>query len=282
MKNKESKISFIFQIIFIALLEGICIWFLIAQNIYPSEQDPADYYVSELNDDWYHIHGNDERVPMTVPGKCNVEPGYEAIFERTLPDDIAPNMWLCFRTSRQDMQIYIADELRGSFSTINTRPFGLASASTYLFIQLNSSDSGKLISVHTVSDSTYSGVMRTVLYGDKMGILLNIFKEISGDFLTLGQVAEEEQALQNTVYFDIEEYYNSLETENKKDFLLADFQLFRFSYLINDKVAAIKIFQLKKGVSEDMATFNLYAAGFNASIQNTKLNFSAFDYYCGV
>ena len=103
----------------------------------------------------------------------------------------------------------------------------------------------------------------------------NIFKEISGDFLTLGQVAEEEQALQNTVYFDIEEYYNSLETENKKDFLLADFQLFRFSYLINDKVAAIKIFQLKKGVSEDMATFNLYAAGFNASIQNTKLNFSA-------
>ena len=40
----------------------------------------------------------------------------------------------------------------------------------------------------------------------------NIFKEISGDFLTLGQVAEEEQALQNTVYFDIEEYSTKVKT----------------------------------------------------------------------
>ena len=177
MKNKETKISFIFQILFIILLLGIFLWFLTAQNIYPSEQAPTDYFVSEMNDGWYHIHADNERVLMTVPGKCDVEPGHTAVFEKTLPDNIPSNMWLCFRTSRQDMQIYINDELRNSFSTINTRPFGLASASTYLFVQLNSSDAGKLLAVHTVSDSTYSGVMRTVLYGDKMGILLNIFSE---------------------------------------------------------------------------------------------------------
>ncbi len=177
MKNKQAKISFIFQIIFISLLLGIFLWFFVAQNIYPSEQNPSDYYVTEMNDGWYHVHADNERVPMTVPGKCDVEPGHGTVFERILPEDISSNMWLCFRTSRQDVHIYIDNEERGSFSTITSRPFGLASASTYLFVQLNNADSGKLLSVHTVSNSAYSGVMRTVLYGDKMGILLNIFSE---------------------------------------------------------------------------------------------------------
>jgi len=75
------------------------------------------------------------------------------------------------------MNVYVDGQLRDSFSTKNTRPFGLASASTYLFVELKETDSGKLLSVETVSASTYSGVMRSVLYGDKMGILLSIFTE---------------------------------------------------------------------------------------------------------
>ena len=103
----------------------------------------------------------------------------------------------------------------------------------------------------------------------------NIFTNISGDFLTLGQIGEEGWVLSNTAYFDIEEYYNSLDEEDKKDLILNDVQIFRFSYLVDNKTAAIKIFQLRKGVSEDMATFNLHASGFNSAIQNTKLDFSA-------
>lgn len=177
MKNVEKKIAFIIHTIFLLFLGGICIWFLIAQNLYPSEQNPQDYYVSALDDNWYHIDDGGKRVPMEVPGKCDVEPGKTAVFERVLPADIVSNYWLCFRTSRQDMNVYIDGELRDSFSTKDTRPFGLASASVYLFVELKTSDSSKLLSVETSSDSAYSGVMRTVLYGDKMGILLKIFAE---------------------------------------------------------------------------------------------------------
>jgi len=187
--NKTGKnFTYIFHIAFIGSLACLFLWFLISQEVYPSEQNPQDYYVTTLDHNWYYLGENDERIPMAVPGKCDVEPGTPAIFERVLPTDIESNYWLCFRTSRQDMLVYIDGILRDSFTTKDTRPFGLASASTYLFVKLKESDSGKLLAVETVSDSAYSGVMRTVLYGDKMGILLNIFTENAAPLFLAGLI----------------------------------------------------------------------------------------------
>lgn len=177
MRQNEKRFINLFHIIFMVALVAVFLWFFVAQKIYPSEQNPQDYFVSELNYDWFYLNENQERIPMTVPGKCDCEKGEVIVFERTLPSDIASNHWLCFRTSRQDMRVFINGELRDSFSTEDTRPFGLASASTYLFVELKDTDSSALLTVETVSDSAYSGVMRSVLYGDKMGILLSIFSE---------------------------------------------------------------------------------------------------------
>ena len=177
LQNFEKKLAYGIHTVFIIFLAALALWFFIAQEIYPSEQNPRDYYVTTLNNDWYHVKNESQKIPMTVPGKCDIAHGETAIFERMLPNDVSANDWLCFRTSRQDMQVYIDGTLRDSFSTKNTRPFGLASASTYLFVELRNSDAGKLLSVVTKSDSAYSGVMRTVLYGDKMGIILSIFSE---------------------------------------------------------------------------------------------------------
>lgn len=169
----DKSIRILFKVLFIAL----CIWFFVAQSMFPSDQDPRDYWSESFDADWFRILGNGERIPVEVPGTYDVDEGKAAILEKTLPSDIISSSWLCFRTSKQDMYIYIDGELRGSFSTKETRPFGIASASTYLFIELLPSDAGKTLTVNMTSDSSYSGVMRTVLYGDKMGIVINIFKD---------------------------------------------------------------------------------------------------------
>ena len=71
-----------------------------------------------------------------------------------------------------------------------------------------------------------------------------------------------------TVYFNIKDY---LDTKGETKSSL----IFRFSYILNNKVAAIKIIEMRNGVSEDMANFSIHANGITAAIQNTKLNFSA-------
>ena len=176
----DKKISYwnkLIRILFVAFFVALCGWFVIAQSTLPSDQASRDYWVETFDTDWFHVLDNGQRVPIEVPGTCEVDEGKTAILEKTLPSDIMSSSWLCFRTSKQDMYVYVDDELRGSFSTKDTRPFGIASASTYLFIELLPNDAGKTLTVSMTSDSSYSGVMRTVLYGDKMGIIIQIFRD---------------------------------------------------------------------------------------------------------
>ena len=163
------------RIIFISLLLFVSAWHIYAQITLPSEQNPRDYEYSTFDDNWYHVLSNGDRIPFEVPGSCDIAEGETFIIEKTLPDTIKSNSWLCFRTSRQDISIYIDNELRESYTTKNTRPFGVASVSAYLYVELDTEDIGKTISVQMTSDSTYSGVMRSVLYGDKTGILFSIY-----------------------------------------------------------------------------------------------------------
>jgi hypothetical protein len=44
---------------------------------------------------------------------------------------------------------------------------------------------------------------------------------------------------------------------------------------LNGKVEAVKIIQMRNGVSEDMAKLNLHASGIDAAIQSKKMSFSA-------
>ena len=169
----DKIIHFVFLVLFIALF----IWFIFAQSTLQSEQDPRDYWAETFDTGWVHVLDTGERVPFEVPGSCKVTEGKTAIVENILPSTIQSSTWLCFRTSKQDMYVYVDDEYRGGFSTKETRPFGIASASTYLFIELYPDDCGKTISVNMTSDSSYSGVMRSVLYGDKMGIVIQIFRD---------------------------------------------------------------------------------------------------------
>lgn len=177
MKKMIDYLDMLIRISFLILFIALFVWFFIAQSVYPSEQDPRDYWAETFDTGWVHVQKDGTKVPIEVPGTCDVEEGSLAIVENRLPSNIPSHAWLCFRTSKQDMYVYIDGELRGSFSTKDTRPFGIASASTYLFVDLSPSDSGKPITLNMTSDSSYTGVMRSVLYGDKMGIVVQIFRD---------------------------------------------------------------------------------------------------------
>ena len=102
------------------------------------------------------------------------------------------------------------------------------------------------------------------------------FEEVEkGEILRLGCIAQEEGTEEkeeldlNTVYFNASSFYaiSNRQVENSQNF--------RFSYLIDNSVASIKIIQMRNGISEDMAKLNLHAAGIDASIQSNRLKFSA-------
>lgn len=128
-----------------------------------------------------------------------------------------------------------------------------------------------------------------LIYKDNSEAGTTKFKEVikTERFLGLGNYAKEGFDIENadirtldvnTVYFNIKKYISYIEEQNKdlSEKIPLIFPLvFRFSYIENDIIVAVKVFEVRDGVSEDMATFSSHAAGITAAIQNTKLDFSA-------
>ena len=81
-----------------------------------------------------------------------------------------------------------------------------------------------------------------------------------------GNIITEERDL-NTVYFNLQNFMSN--------FNYNQLYVFRFSYLINNKIVAIKILEIRNGVSEDMAKLGIYSNGITAAIQNNKLVFNS-------
>ncbi len=182
MSTKEKSNLFTVYINLIRLLFGISVFIVfvflgIGEVIFPDERDiiEAECQIFEAN--WQQILENGDRVSVEVPGKIEAAYGEVVRLTTTLPDEISNKESLCFRTIWQDVVIYVDGEIRESYNTINSRPFGTNSAFRYVFVDLNEGDAGKELIYEFSSNSKYAGVMRTSYVGDRLSIWLYLINE---------------------------------------------------------------------------------------------------------
>lgn len=151
-------------------------WFVLAQIVYPSERTP----VSSLESLTYHgtftwekADGTKEEI--TVPGKYNVGKNETMVITTKLPEDYDQTSF-AIRSSRQDVSFSVDGELRSTYNTKNTRPFGKDSASRYVFCPTSEKDAGKTLRMElTTHTEKYAGVVNMVYCGDKGDIWAYIF-----------------------------------------------------------------------------------------------------------
>lgn len=162
------------QIFFGVALLVILPFLFIGQLIYPDERDTLYEDYKEFQADWYQVLENGERIPVEVPGKIPAERGEVVTLVTTLPDNIYDRETICFRTIWQDVEIYIDGELRQSYNTKASRPFGENSAFRYVFVDLERADTGKELTYRFSSDSKYAGVTRVSYIGDRASIWFHL------------------------------------------------------------------------------------------------------------
>ena len=174
---QEEKVLHIVRFIFGVLVAVVFLYFILGELLLPREHDLNDGKCELLDTEWYRILGDGTEIPIEVPSNCKAERGEPVVFVTRLPTDIVGKTWVCFRSSQQDMKIYVGSELKQSYSTKEVRLFGKNSISAYVFAELNTGDAGKILWITTVSDSNYSGVMNEVYIGDKSAIWQYFIKE---------------------------------------------------------------------------------------------------------
>ena len=174
---KENKGIAISKIIFLLLAAGVCLYLILGQMYLPAENQIKTFGYKDYSEGWEWVREDGTRQPANLPGKNAVERSQTMVIENTLPEYLEDNIYMCFRSSKQEMKIYIDDELRQEYSTKDTRPFGRVSAVAYVYAQLNGEDAGKTIRVELSTDSSYTGVLHEVIYGEMLDIWKYFFEK---------------------------------------------------------------------------------------------------------
>lgn len=190
--------SFLYGIIFVF---GMLIFFFVIGLIFvgeytlPDERFYTDMTIEKYNDGWERIRWDGSKEPIAIPGTYDTEDSNRFVLKTKLNIWTDKDCYLSFNSHKQDVEAYVDEELRYSFSTAKTRPFGSHSPSTVIYIPLHPSDNGKNIKLVLTGKNNYSGVFDDFLIGTQYGVMMHTYQSerytllLTLFLLTLGIIA---------------------------------------------------------------------------------------------
>ena len=169
-QNQSNAYTSFVKHFFFVFTVVIFLFGIVAEIVLPDERDSLSNNCRIFETDWEQVLPNGDKVPVDIPGKIPAEFGEVITLTTTLPQGLQNGESLCFRPIWQDVDIYIDGELRLTYSTKDSRPFGINSPMRYLFVKLSEADAGKELTYSFSSDSKYAGDMRDSYIGDELSI----------------------------------------------------------------------------------------------------------------
>lgn len=151
------------------MMIAVFVFFIWGQVALPAENNVTEEKCERLQAEWSRILPDGSRVPVQVPGQCEAESGEVVVIETILPQD-QEDTTFCIRSLQQDLKIYVGEELREEYSTLNTQPFGKTSTMTYVFSDIVEEDAGQMLRIEFTTVSSYSGAIGEILIGEKAEI----------------------------------------------------------------------------------------------------------------
>lgn len=174
LKVERSKWITFILCIFAVFQVSLFAYFLLGETLLPGSYEQTSYRFGYFDVRWYQIREDGSRVSVKLPHDFDLKPGETLILETKLSSALRGSDSLCFHSNRQDLKIYINDNLIQEYSDKNNRLFGLSSPSCYVFCDLTPKSLNGTLRVECVSPTGYSKTFSAVYYGSKMGIWSHI------------------------------------------------------------------------------------------------------------
>lgn len=183
MNTKKNYSQIVIKRIYLFLAVAVLMYLILGEYLLDPDGLNKGAVCDIYRGQWEQVASDGSRIPVKVPGKFEADRNEVITIETTLPKAVSENRFLCFRSARQDMKFYVDGELRQVYSTEKSRLFGKSSAVAYVFFEITEEDEGKSLCVETRTDSSYSGLIYPVYYGNQFGIWRHFFYQFGAELI---------------------------------------------------------------------------------------------------
>jgi len=154
----------IFHITFLfSFLTVVCLFAFQSVPKFDGEAYIGQPYYKALNDNWTLVREDGSRVVIDLPAIASTDSGERLIIENTIPGFVQDNMVILTRSSRQNILIYVDNNLRAEYVTDNLKFWARNVPSAYVFVPVGHSDAGRTIRIETWGSSSFRGNIQQVI-----------------------------------------------------------------------------------------------------------------------
>ncbi|MCQ2572848.1 MAG: HD domain-containing protein [Treponema sp.] len=166
--KKYFNTSFISQVIFFFFFVSsvISIGILFSNQLFPKFEGEAytgEPFYKVLNTNWTFVKEDGTRYKIDLPAVEDADSGERLVIENIVPDYVQDNMVLLTRSSRQNIHIYIDENLRSEYVSDNLKFWVRNVPSAYVFVPISRSDAGRRIRIESWGSSSFRGNIQQVI-----------------------------------------------------------------------------------------------------------------------
>lgn len=174
VNNKRRILVFeIVGLAFILLMLGFMFY---TSVLCREEEIPLYEECHELSQRWALITEDGKTEDVELPCKHKAAPSTKVILEKRLPAYITADDYLSLRTINQNVNVYIDDELRYSFSQPDTLIKWANPVSRYLYVNISDADCNKIIRIEFIKNVGATRNFSRVYIGEKNSLIANYMR----------------------------------------------------------------------------------------------------------
>ena len=144
--------------------------------------------IQDLNEEWTVQVGQEPLFKVNLPVKFENKNNSKVSISRILPSDIDSYNCMMIESKRQEIYVYVDDELRASY-TDEGQKIGNSLPSSYLMVPIHNADAGLKVQIDFITDTYYSGNISNIYLGSEMSILIMLIKTNMIWLILIGVIA---------------------------------------------------------------------------------------------
>ncbi|PHU39810.1 hypothetical protein CSX00_07805 [Pseudobutyrivibrio ruminis] len=175
MKRTSSFVYDIVIVIGVIIFLFVTALLLFGEQTLPDERTYTPLKMENYSDGWKRVMSYGTKSDIAIPGQYQPEEEAPFVIEKSIDGITRDNAYVSFNTAKQDIEVYVGDELRYSYSTKNTRLFGENSPGIATFVPLYPEDNGQTLKIEFIGNNNYSGVLGEITIGPQAAIFRMVF-----------------------------------------------------------------------------------------------------------